>query len=1033
MSPLPPPDRAHRARRRGDTARGLAALTALVVFLVGVPLALSVVAPLGWPGSWPTWDSLSAALTRPDDGGLLLGTITLVAWGAWAAFAISAATEIVAGIRHVSAPSIPLLRMTQRAAATLIATAGLLVTSTTPTLPTAAAAPRALMAVAVPADGTDGAPATSGMTAAMTQRSGSMTGSSRAMTDGVRAMTPAASPQVSPPPTSVEAAGPVITVMRGDTLWGLAERHLGDGRRYVEIYDLNAGRSQADGRALTDAHWIYPGWRLRLPVGATDVPAAPPATPTDDLGPTTAEQAVHEVVPGDTLWDISSDHLGDGARYPEIYDLNVGRPQPDGRTLTDPDLIYPGWQLDLPIPVVDPARNASVAMPRTSEATADPSESFALPEAQAEGRDQKVSPDHAAPPNLEAAPDDAPRANAASNGASDDAPAPADDDAPLPLGQFFFGLTALAAAGVIGELARRRHLQHRTRRTGARISLPAPGSRADDAERTLRSAATPLTMAQMKAALLNLATRCYAAERDLPRVGTLLLNGHNLELHLVEDDSEPVEPFAATGPRTWSASTASLAEDGPLDDDLGRPEPYPALVTLGHNNESTVIINLEAAGTLTVNGDPDAARAVLRAVVAELATGDLAGRVGLITGPEFAGLAGASDSARLQCVDPATHAAMHSQRHQAASELLSAAGVEDTLQARSDRTAEDLWLPVIYLAEPHAPDAAWARVTPWSGSALLTTSAWPGAWTLNVGANGSSTLEPPGDRLFAQRLTTTDLERLTDLLATATPAPDAAGIVGAARAVANDITDALAALPAATTPPGQPSGREGQGLRIKVLGSIEIEELRVGEKPLSKRSTELLVYLALRGKATGSELDEALWHGRRVDNQTRNSLVYRTRQRVGADALPLVNAEGLYRLGPDVTCDWEDFRTHAHEGLAAGHAGLDELRAAFDLVRNRPFLGIAGADYTWAEHDIQQMSSAIADVAHVLSQLLRESGDDRLALEVATKGLLVEPYAEALQADATRAAQAGGDTDEAERLDSRFAALLSELDPDFAG
>src|SRR5665647_3401996 len=104
-------------------------------------------------------------------------------------------------------------------------------------------------------------------------------------------MTHARSPQVTSAPTSVEAAGPVITVARGDTLWGLAERHLGDGHRYVEIYDLNAGRPQADGRTLTDWHWIYPGWQLRLPVGATDVPATPPATAADDLGPATTEQA----------------------------------------------------------------------------------------------------------------------------------------------------------------------------------------------------------------------------------------------------------------------------------------------------------------------------------------------------------------------------------------------------------------------------------------------------------------------------------------------------------------------------------------------------------------------------------------------------------------------------------------------------------------------------------------------------------------------------------------------------------------------
>ena len=140
-----------------------------------------------------------------------------------------------------------------------------------------------------------------------------------------------------------------------------------------------------------------------------------------------------------------------------------------------------------------------------------------------------------------------------------------------------------------------------------------------------------------------------------------------------------------------------------------------------------------------------------------------------------------------------------------------------------------------------------------------------------------------------------------------------------------------------------------------------------------------------------------MWHGRRVDNQTRNSLVYRTRQRVGADALPLVDAAGLYRLGASVTCDWHEFRALARQGLASCPDGVDALRAALNLVRNRPLLGIAGADYTWAEHDIQQMISATADTAHIVSRLFLESGDHREAIEAATSGLLVEPISELLQ------------------------------------
>ena len=48
------------------------------------------------------------------------------------------------------------------------------------------------------------------------------------------------------------------TVVRGDTLWGIARTFLGDGRRYVEIFELN--RDQ-----ISNPHWIFPGQVLLLP------------------------------------------------------------------------------------------------------------------------------------------------------------------------------------------------------------------------------------------------------------------------------------------------------------------------------------------------------------------------------------------------------------------------------------------------------------------------------------------------------------------------------------------------------------------------------------------------------------------------------------------------------------------------------------------------------------------------------------------------------------------------------------------------
>ena len=63
-----------------------------------------------------------------------------------------------------------------------------------------------------------------------------------------------------------------VVVKPGDSLWRLAEKHLGDGLRWEDIYELNAGPLPGGG-TLRDPNLIHPGWRLRLP------PPDPPASP----------------------------------------------------------------------------------------------------------------------------------------------------------------------------------------------------------------------------------------------------------------------------------------------------------------------------------------------------------------------------------------------------------------------------------------------------------------------------------------------------------------------------------------------------------------------------------------------------------------------------------------------------------------------------------------------------------------------------------------------------------------------------------
>jgi len=59
--------------------------------------------------------------------------------------------------------------------------------------------------------------------------------------------------------TPEPAAKPVFhTVVKGDTLWKIAERTLGKGSRYPEIFEANRPM-------LSDPEKIYPGQVLRIP------------------------------------------------------------------------------------------------------------------------------------------------------------------------------------------------------------------------------------------------------------------------------------------------------------------------------------------------------------------------------------------------------------------------------------------------------------------------------------------------------------------------------------------------------------------------------------------------------------------------------------------------------------------------------------------------------------------------------------------------------------------------------------------------
>ena len=81
----------------------------------------------------------------------------------------------------------------------------------------------------------------------------------------------------------------------------------------------------------------------------------------------------------ENLSEIALRLLGSSARSADIFALNVGRKQPDGGALTDPNSLRPGWYLELPwdavgagvsygeLPTSPPAPQATKAAPRASQ------------------------------------------------------------------------------------------------------------------------------------------------------------------------------------------------------------------------------------------------------------------------------------------------------------------------------------------------------------------------------------------------------------------------------------------------------------------------------------------------------------------------------------------------------------------------------------------------------------------------------------------------------------------------------------------
>ncbi|GAA3526859.1 BTAD domain-containing putative transcriptional regulator [Nonomuraea rosea] len=301
------PARVPARRTTGDVLAGLASLAVLVGLIGGVPYALLMF--VGPP--------LSSELLRLDlitsnvGPSTMLALLVLLVWLAWFQLFVCVLVEVYAGVRRVGMPArVPLSGGTQALANKLVSAVLLLFTAGAMVAPIAKLTP-----------------------------------------------TPAA-----PPVTAVAYSAPIVEQSlethktkkvyvvqpphgrHHESLWEIAEKCLGDGRRYPEIYRLNQAKAQPDGTRLRMADLIRPGWVLDMPDDARNVHIVPSGQAREQ---TLREHPGRAHIPHDT--DQKDHKAGKKAETPKRGEAKHRLPeqQQDDKRADQQPIIQEGRRADL--------------------------------------------------------------------------------------------------------------------------------------------------------------------------------------------------------------------------------------------------------------------------------------------------------------------------------------------------------------------------------------------------------------------------------------------------------------------------------------------------------------------------------------------------------------------------------------------------------------------------------------------------------------------------------------------------------------
>ncbi len=885
------------------------------------------------------------------------------------------------------------------------------------------------------------------------------------------------------------------TVERGESIYGIAGAYADDDVDRTNeiadaILDLNLGATMNDGQRFVNPALIQPGWELTLPEGlgaptpaatatatattradtvvhqtgpldhvpdadgfdidgAEEEPTPVRGVPRIDAGthdadaPTETESHItHVVVRGDTLSEIAEDHLGDQDAWPEIWEENAGDDMGGGRTFDDPNLILPGWEIEVPAEDAPWASVPESAPPGPIEIP----DGVTVDDIRGEADHDDAGSENA--PAVDTSPEVAPTRSAPSStppssvpstsvpttvGAADRAgPTERGESAPQAPSPIRLEHAALLAAGVLTLVGVRRRRALRAALPHARVPTPAPEIAAT--ERRLRTIDPGERAARVDIAVRAIAHRIAGSGTQ---VGTVrIAPDGELIVRLTSDarlEAPWICPQATGARRTWTLP-ASIPIEMVSDDARQAGQPCLALVTVGIDTDGRdVLLDLEAAGITAIEASPQQGDEVVRAIGSGLAT-SLSSEVVHLLVAEL-GIDVLFDHPNTRRLDRSSDAV------DAAARTVGSTLANDrsAFDLRTRRTGGEMWEPAIVLLA-HADDAAnTLPPLPAIGHGIAAVAAVdPGGFNRDgfdrdgsdrdgfdrdgfdrAGSDGSTGSNRPGALVRAhadgwELVAFDESVRLTpiglsddDVAEIAAILDDASTPIEVAPIVHVDLNEMVA----------DPLDVLPHDIVVTMMGGVSVVDRDGNEGTFQRSKTiELIAWLAThRERATRSSARTALWE-LDVRDATFANVVSEARRALGRLVPPPEDEEWLARtlneslpLHPRVVTDADLIRQRVeHAQVAPPAHAVDVLRPAVEMIHGLPF---AGSSYLWPDADgltsnlVLLATTATAELAaHALSM-----GDTDLVFWATGQGLKVLPGHEELIGLRMRAHARAGD------------------------